>query len=92
MVDKVLEKINCNMFYIIKYGENDGKISKVCKNLVHCVFTCIQPHGDVYASVSSVVSNNNGKYPVVPHIVELPNVNGNMRDSLNIPPDANCFW
>jgi len=51
-VDSILISTKCDMLYIIKSGENDGKISKVVKTAVHCVFNCSQPHGDVYASIS----------------------------------------
>jgi hypothetical protein len=88
-VDEILK--NSDVFYIIKYGVNDGKFSNLCKTVVHCVFTCSEPHGDVYASVSPWVDGNNGKYPVVPHMINLPNNDKNMRSKLNIPIDATVY-
>lgn len=66
-VDEILLQNNVDIFYIIKGGDYGGQISKVCKTVVHCVFDYNQPHGIVYAAVSSDV----GKI-VVPHMVYLP--------------------
>jgi hypothetical protein len=91
-VDQILLEQKCDILYDIKYGNNDGQISKVCKTVIHCVFVCEQiPHGDVYASIGPLVAGNNGKYPVVPHIVNLPNSELNMRKELNIPKNAVVF-
>jgi len=89
-VDPILLLEQCDIFYIIKAGEYEGQISKVIKTVVHCVFNCNQPHGNVYAAVSNWVS---GAYnhKVVPHIVCLPNNANNMRIELNIPESATVF-
>ena len=59
--------------YIIKFGNNDGKLSREAKNLVHCVFNCRAPHGDVYATLGQWISGNEeGGVQCVPHMVALP--------------------
>jgi hypothetical protein len=90
-VDYYLNKYNISHIYIIKSGEKDSRISRIAKNCIHCVFNCYQPHGDVYSSISPGVSGNNGKYPVVPHMINLPIHNENMRAKLNIPNNAVVF-
>lgn len=90
-IDYYLEKYSITHIYIIKYGNIDDRISKIAKNCIHCVFTCLQPHGDVYSSIHSLVNGNRGKYPVVPHMINLPNHNYNMRSQLNIPNNAVVF-
>jgi len=90
-VDALLVKHNITHIYIIKSGENDGRISKVAKNCIHCVFNCSQPHGDIYTSISSWVNGNNGQFPVVPHMINLPIHKNNMRKKLNIPENATVF-
>ena len=91
-LDPLLESTGCEIVYIIKSGDSDdGRISKTKKSVIHCVFTCDTPHGDVYASVSPVVKGNHGQYPVVPHIVYLPEHNRNLRTELNIPENAVVF-
>lgn len=91
-VDNALIANGCDILYIIKGGNNDGKFSKVCKTCVHCVFTTYEPHGDVYAPISSwIYGNEDGKYPVVPHMVYLPESRDNMRLELDIPEDAVVF-
>jgi len=90
-VDAHIKKHNIPVLYNIKSGQNDGKISKIAKNIIHCVFTCNEPHGDVYCSVSQSVHKNDGKFPVLPHIVTMPEHNEDMRGQLNIPVDATVF-
>lgn len=89
-VDEEIIKHNIKILYIIKFGNNDNKLSKIAKNICHCVFVCNEPHGDVYCSISSWVSRNTN-VPVLPHIVHLPDCNENMREELNIPHDAIVF-
>lgn len=90
-VDYYLKQLNITHIYIIKYGTKDDRISNVAKNCIHCVFQCNEPHGEIYSSIHSNVSGNNGKYPVVPHMINLPSHNKNMRDELYIPKDAVVF-
>ena len=90
-VDEYLVKYNISHIYIIKSGAIDSRLSKVAKNCIHCVFTCSEPHGEVYSSIAPWVEGNNNKYPVVPHMVNLPKNNNNMREKLNIPENAIVF-
>jgi hypothetical protein len=90
-VDNILLLEKCDILYIIKAGCNEGQISRVCKTVVHCVFHCGQPHGDVYSSIAPWVDCNNGRFPVVPHMINLPNNQDTMRAQLNIPEDAVVF-
>ena len=90
-IDEYLQKNNIQILYNIKSGKNDGKISKIAKNFIHCVFNSNEPHGEIYSTISSWVSRNNNKLPVLPHIVHLPENNDNMREILNIPNDAIVF-
>jgi hypothetical protein len=90
-VDEYLVKYNISHIYIIKAGYLDSRLSKVAKNCIHCVFTCSQPHGEVYSSIAPWVEGNDNKYPVVPHMVNLPKNNNNMRKKLNIPENAIVF-
>ena len=96
-VDNYLKLYNIDIIYIIKSGHNDGRLSKVAKNIIHCVFTCNEPHGDVYCTVSDWVKNNK-RYDVdinniltLPHIVSLPEHKKDMREELNIPKNAIVF-
>jgi GR25 family glycosyltransferase involved in LPS biosynthesis len=90
-VDEYLLKHDIKIIYIIKGGEKDRYISSVAKNCIHCVFNCNEPHGDVYTSIAPWVKGNSGKYPVVPHMINLPNHDSNMREELNIPKNAIVF-
>jgi hypothetical protein len=90
-VDNILLSEKCDIIYIIKAGEYDGQISNVCKNVIHCVFSCHQPHGHIYSSIAPWVIGNSGKYPVVRHMINLPNNDDNFRKELNIPDTAIVF-
>lgn len=91
LADSILISTKCDMLYIIKSGEYDGKISNVVKTCVHCVFNCSQPHGHAYASISPWVYGNNGRIPFVPHMISLPEHDRNLRQRLNIPENAMVY-
>lgn len=90
-VDDILLLEKCDILYIIKAGCNEGQFSRICKTVVHCVFHCGQPHGDIYSSIAPWVDGNNGNFPVVPHMINLPDNTDNMRSFLNIPEKAVVF-
>ena len=89
--DDYISQYKITHIYIIKSGSIDDRFSKVAKNCIHCVFDCNQAHGDVYASVSPWVYGNNGRYPVVPHMINLPIIETDFRERLNIPKNAIVF-
>lgn len=86
-----------NAIYFIKYGTNDGLILDKIPSLIHCVFTTQDPHGTIYAGVSDSVSSVNRslfqtvKYPVVNHMIYLPDLKSDYRKDLNIPESAIVF-
>jgi len=82
-----------DIFYALKAGNNDGVVIDGLKNCIHAVFRFYEPHGDVYAYVSKWLSNtmSNGKNPYVPHMINLPNISGDLRKDLGIPNSATVF-
>jgi len=89
---KDLEELNflakdkeCDFFYNLKYGHNDGVLLNDIKNLVHVVFPSYDPHGDIYAYVSQWLAEEHGKEsPFVPHMIDLPRTEENLRNALKI--------
>ena len=75
--------------YFIKAGDNDGKVLKNCKNLIHAVFQHDQPHGDKYVYVSEWLAKKMG-HPedYIPHIVWLPEPISDYQEVLGIPNNA----
>jgi hypothetical protein len=73
-VEELILRENVDAVYFIKSGDNDGKVVKGAKNLIHAVFQVNDPHGDVYAYVSEWLANamSNNQLPNVPHMVNLP--------------------
>lgn len=90
-IDTILVEQQCDIIYMIAPGDRYDIPTKA-KVCIHCVFLCVEPpFGDVYASISQSVEGNNGKYPVVPHMINLPTHSRNMRRKLLIPDDATVF-
>lgn len=94
-VDIIIKSQKIDLFYIIKAGDSDGKVSQIVKTCVHAVFPCSkqQRHGDRYAYISSWLSEycSGNEYPYVPHMLNLPTETDNYRDNLSIPKDAIVF-
>jgi glycosyltransferase involved in cell wall biosynthesis len=93
-IDEIIRQNNIDIFYVIKTGNNDGIISSVCKNAIHAVFDENPSiHGDAYACVSPWLAQTFSikGLPCVPHIVDLPNIQGDLRTELNISRDATVF-
>lgn len=77
--------------YLCRSGETDFVLGGV-KNLVYSVFNVNEPHGDRYMYISKWLAEQNGvPDDYIPHIVNLPYVDGNLRQELGIPPDAIVF-
>lgn len=81
-----------DLLYFIKSGERDGNIIGNVPCAVHAVFPTKvdQLHGDKLAFVSEWLAKefSNRKVPFVPHMINLPAVQGNLRGELNIPQGA----
>jgi hypothetical protein len=78
------------VYYSIKSGTPDNNLSKHAKNAVHAVFDN-HPHGNVYAHISKWLANQYKNPLWVPHMINLPDVNGDMRGELGIPKDSTVF-
>ena len=87
-VDSHLKRHNASLMYMIKSGKNDGLISRVVPTMVHAVFPTnpLQAHGASYAYVSEWLSRrcSADRIPCVPHMVELPKIDEDLRDELGI--------
>ena len=86
--DQDLKKFDAELMYMIKSGKNDNLISRQVPTMVHAVFPTspLQVHGASYAFVSEWLSRrcSANRIPSVPHIVELPKLEGNLRSDLGI--------
>ena len=94
----VIKDLNISFFYTLTHGGNDiyqfnnKNIWGNCKTIKHCVFDTTFPESDFYISISTMLNvKNNTNLPVIPHIVTLPSNNENVRNELQIPPDAIVF-
>ena len=91
-VNQLVARLGCDVFYIRKSGENDGRIVEAARNAVHAVFPASldQVHGERYAFNSSWLARHcaGGLLPDVPHAVSMPNQQKNLRDELSISNEA----
>jgi hypothetical protein len=87
-VDMYITKHNVSMLYVLKFGLEDNKYSRLVKTFVHCVFNTSQPHGNIYAAISDAVTKYRPEIPILPHMIDIPNHDENMRGDLGIPENA----
>jgi hypothetical protein len=91
-IDIIVINNNISHIFIIKAGYNDGLISSCCKNIIHCVFDVSQPHGDVYTPIGQTINNiYRTNYPVMPHMITLPESGETLKTQLKIPETAIVF-
>lgn len=88
-----IHSIECDYFYHMKYGFNDGTLHKNAKNLVHVVFPSYEPHGDIYAYISEWLTKHYGNgFPFVPHMVDLPKTVKTLKSIFNIKEQLVIGW
>ena len=91
-VDDWAKFLSIDKMHILKAGRRDELQMKTIPSLIHCVFMADEPHGDVYASISSDVAFYTENIPVVPHVVNFPVLTTkSMRVELGIPSDSLVF-
>lgn len=95
----VIKKFHIDFFYTLTHGGcNDiyqfenKQLWGNCKTIKHCVFDTTYPESNFYISIADFLNKKyNTKVPVIPHIVDLPSTDENLRNELNIPQDAIVF-
>ena len=89
----ILKEEKTDFFYCIKNGFNDGVVSRKVPTGIHAIFRESEFHGDIYAYVSSWLSEvmTYGRGPWVPHMVRLAEKRGSLRAEYGIPDDATVF-
>ena len=91
-LNRLIEQEKIDLTYFIKSGERDDAICESSPSLIHAVFPTKPEefHGDKYAFVSQWLSKeySNHKIPFVPHMIELPAGEENLRGELGVPETA----
>ena len=92
-IDQIVLNNQVTHLFIVKAGtKDDNLITLHCKNIIQCIFDTSQPHGDVYTPIGNTINQIHcTNYPVLPHIVILPDSNEDLRNALNIPNNAIVF-
>jgi hypothetical protein len=94
IADEHIKSAGCDAAFFIKHGRNDGRYSKYVKNLIMAVGICdaSDSHGDVYAFCSKWLADTcNIGVDYVPHMINLPDVDKDLREQLGIPSTATVF-
>lgn len=87
-VDKIVLEEKIDLVYFIKYGNNDNLQLNNCPTVNHAVFVP-EPHGYKYAVLVDWTNKKFGSNcPVVPHMIDMPDYDENLRYKLGIPTDA----
>ena len=85
-----VERERVDTAYVLKTTRKFCRISKSSRTAVHEVFRFFRPHGDAYAYMSGWLAQEmtGGRYPCVPHMIDLPAARGDLRAELGLPRDA----
>ena len=91
--EDILKEEKADFFYCIKNGFNDGVFSKKVPTGIHAIFRESEFHGDIYAYVSSWLSEvmAYSRAPWVPHMVRIAEECGSLRAECGIPDEATVF-
>lgn len=91
-LDAAADRLSLDAVYIAKWGRNDGITTARVPCIVHAIFACREPHGDLYLAISDHMARQAPvPPPVLPFIVALPAPTGRLRPALGIPPGAFVF-
>lgn len=95
-ITNIINQLDIHFFYTLVFGNESSSfefknkdIWLKCKTIKHCVFETTFEEGDFYISISHYLNQKyNTNIPVIPHIVDLPDTDDDIRATLNIPRDA----
>jgi len=93
-IDNILREQKCDAFFMIKGGRYDGVISNYCDNWINAIAICNTNdiHGQRYAMGSKWLSKiTNNQIDYVSYMVNLPNIETDLREKLGIPKNAIVF-
>ena len=89
---RLADQERLDLLYFIKSGERDGDLIENVPCAIHAVFPTKSQefHGDKFAFVSQWLAKeySNQKIPFIPHMIDLPDVEGDLRSELRIPKEA----
>ena len=85
-----IEEERADVAYALKSQRSRYPLAPRGRTVVHEVFRFFDPHGDAYAYISPWLAEAAaaGRYPAVPHIVDPPPPQGNLRAEFGVPAGA----
>ena len=88
-----ISDLKADAFFMIKHGKNDGVLSNSCENWINAIGPCSRSdiHGDKFYMGSKWLTDVSQGIDYVPYMVNLPDIQEDMRKDLGIPKDAIVF-
>jgi hypothetical protein len=88
-----ISDLKADAFFMIKHGKNDGVLSNSCENWINAIGPCSRSdiHGDKFYMGSKWLTDVSQGIDYVPYMVNLPDIQEDMREELGIPKDAIVF-
>jgi hypothetical protein len=99
-IKKIIEDRKLDVFYTLTHGSfepniyefSNNDIWQRCKTIKHSVFEVDGKESDYYCCISDWLNIKNSKnFPVLPHIINLPDIKEDLRKTLNIPQNSIVF-
>jgi len=91
-VEAIITREDIHVIFIEKAGSWDGLLARNCFNIIHCVFTTLQPHGNLYCALHEFLNDIcKTNVPIILYMAIVEEAEGDLRESLGIPKDAIVF-
>jgi hypothetical protein len=91
-IEEIIAREGIEVLFIEKAGSWEGLIARNCFNIIHCVFSARQPHGQVYSAIHEFINEDSQtNVPIIPYMAIVEDSSEDLREELNIPKDAIVF-
>jgi hypothetical protein len=91
-IEEIVAREGIEVLFIEKAGSWEGLIARNCFNIIHCVFSARQPHGQVYSAIHEFINEDSQtNVPIIPNMAIVEESSEDLREELNIPKDAIVF-
>ena len=91
-LDDIARRYGLQLCYISKWGIPDDLVTTTIPCIVHAMFNCCSPHGDLYLAVSEYMKAKcRASCEVLPCCIQLLPAKRSLRQELDIPANAFVF-
>lgn len=91
-LDDIAAQHHLDVVFVAKWGVPDELVTTSVPCIVHAIFDCATPHGDVYVAISECMKEKcKSECDVLPFCVEVLPQTASLRQELGIPDSAIVF-